>query len=94
MNEITNFIDSLDLGFEQTREGSGYIISLDNSDDFSSVYNKLFLNDDLEEDDQELLEDVSYFIFTNGNYLKEYRTSIWSNYHKISQVIYLKYHRS
>ena len=43
MNEITSFIDSLDLGFEPIEEGSGYIISLDNSDDFSSVYNKLFL---------------------------------------------------
>ena len=62
MNEITNFIDSLDLGFEPIEEGNGYVISLDNSDDFSSVYNKLFLNDDLEEDDQKLLEDVSYFV--------------------------------
>ena len=68
MNEITSFIDSLDLGFEPIEEGNGYVISLDNSDDFSGVYNKLFLNDDLEEDDQKLLEDVSYFVFTNGNY--------------------------
>lgn len=68
MNEITSFIDSLDLGFEPIEEGNGYVILLDNSDDFSSVYNKLFLNDDLEEDDQKLLEDVSYFVFTNGNY--------------------------
>ena len=68
MNEITSFIDSLDLGFEPIEEGSGYVILLDNSDDFSSVYNKLFLNNDLEEDDQKLLEDVSYFVFTNGNY--------------------------
>ena len=68
MNEITSFIDSLDLGFTPTREGNGYVILLDSSDDFSSVYNKLFLNDDLEEDDQKLLEDVSYFVFTNGNY--------------------------
>lgn len=68
MNEITNFIDSLDLGFEPIEEGNGYVISLDSSDDFSSVYNKLFLNNDLEEDDQKLLEDVSYFVFTNGNY--------------------------
>lgn len=68
MNEITSFIDSLDLGFEPIEEGNGYVISLDNSNDFSSVYNKLFLNDDLEEDDQKLLEDVSYFVFTNGNH--------------------------
>ena len=68
MNEITSFIDSLDLGFEPIEEGNGYVISLDNSDDFSNVYNKLFLNDDLEEDDQKLLEDVSYFTFTDGHY--------------------------
>ena len=68
MNEITSFIDSLDLGSEPIEEGNGHVISLDNSDDFSSVYNKWFLNDDLEEDDQKLLEDVSYFVFTNGNY--------------------------
>ena len=43
MNEITSFIDSLDLVFEPVEEGNGYVISLDNSDDFSSVYNKLFL---------------------------------------------------
>ena len=44
MNEITSFIDSLDLGFVPIEEGNGYVISLDNSDDFSSVYNNLFLN--------------------------------------------------
>ena len=40
MSEITNFIDSLDLGFTPTEEGNGYVILLDNSDDFSSIYNK------------------------------------------------------
>ena len=68
MNEITNFIDSLDLGFTPTEEGNGYVIMLDNSDDFSSIYNKLLLNTDLEEDEQKMLEDVSYFTFTNGHY--------------------------
>ena len=68
MNEITNFIDSLDLEFTPTEEGNGYVIMLDNSDDFSSIYNKLLLNTDLEEDEQKMLEDVSYFTFTNGNY--------------------------
>ena len=68
MNEITNFIDSLDLEFTPTKEGNGYVIMLDNSDDFSSIYNKLLLNTDLEEDEQKMLEDVSYFTFTNGHY--------------------------
>ena len=68
MNEITNFIDSLDLEFIPTEEGNGYVIMLDNSDDFSSIYNKLLLNTDLEEDEQKMLEDVSYFTFTNGHY--------------------------
>ena len=68
MNEITNFIDSLDLEFTPTEEGNGYVIMLDNSDDFSSIYNKLLLNSDLEEDEQKMLEDVSYFTFTDGHY--------------------------
>ena len=68
MNEITNFIDSLDLEFTPTKEGNGYVIMLDSSDDFSSIYNKLLLNTDLEEDEQKMLEDVSYFTFTNGHY--------------------------
>ena len=68
MNEITNFIDSLDLEFTSTEEGNGYVISLDNSNDFSSIYNKLLLNSDLEEDEQKMLEDVSYFTFTDGHY--------------------------
>ena len=68
MNEITNFIDSLDLEFTPIEEGNGYVISLDNSNDFSSIYNKLLLNTDLEEDEQKMLEDVSYFTFTDGHY--------------------------
>lgn len=68
MNEITSFIDSLDLEFTPTEEGNGYVISLDNSNDFSSIYNKLLLNPDLEEDEQKMLEDVSYFTFTDGHY--------------------------
>lgn len=68
MNEITSFIDSLDLEFTPTEEGNGYVISLDNSNDFSSIYNKLLLNDNLEEDEQKMLEDVSYFTFTDGHY--------------------------
>ena len=68
MNEITSFIDSLDLEFTPTEEGNGYVISLDNSNDLSSIYNKLLLNPDLEEDEQKMLEDVSYFTFTDGHY--------------------------
>ena len=68
MNEITNFIDRVALEFTPTEEGNGYVIMLDNSDDFSSIYNKLLLNTDLEEDEQKMLEDVSYFTFTNGHY--------------------------
>ena len=37
MNEITSFIDSLDLGFEPTREGSGYIISSGNGETFGKI---------------------------------------------------------
>ena len=68
MNEITSFIDSLNLEFTPTEEGNGYVISLDNSNDLSSIYNKLLLNPDLEEDEQKMLEDVSYFTFTDGHY--------------------------
>lgn len=77
LNNLVDFIESLDLGYHYYREGDMYVIPIDNSNDFSDIFTKLKAKD-LDLDEQIMLEDTSKFIFTDG----AYEIFITANYEK------------
>ena len=76
---INEFVDSLELPFEGEYRGDSYIITPENSDEFSDIFNFISLNDDLMcEEDSLATEDETQFIFTNG----EFEVVLSANYEK------------
>lgn len=76
---INEFVDSLELPFEGEYQGDSYIITPENSDEFSDIFNFISLNDDLMcEEDSLATEDETQFIFTNG----EFEIILSANYGK------------
>lgn len=66
MNE---FIDSLNLPIIGDMRGKQYYISVNNSNDFSSLFNAISLNDSLTlEENSTATVNESSFRFTNGEY--------------------------
>ena len=65
---MKEFIDKLNLPFEgKYIDNSLYIIDLNNSNDFSDLYNAISLNKDLRlEGDSVATVDSSKFVFTDG----------------------------
>lgn len=66
---MQEFIDSLNLEYEGEMRGNQYIVNVDTSNKFSSLFNTISLNDLLRLDDNSVAtSDESYFRFTNGEY--------------------------
>ena len=66
---MQEFIDSLDLKFTGEFKNNVYTIEVDNSNDFSSLFNSISLNDSLILEDRSVATDKeSNFRFTNGEY--------------------------
>lgn len=70
---MNNFIDSLGLSVDFSNSNR---IQLKSSNEYSSVYNELALNDSLQEVDQEVTSVKSRFTYTNG----EYEVTISANF--------------
>lgn len=80
---MNSFIDSLNLPFQGEMRGSQYFIDVDNSNDFSTLFNSISLNDLLRLEDKSIANvNESNFRYTNGEYdvvLKaDYKNNIYS----------------
>jgi len=65
--EINEFVDSLNLPFEGELKGKEYVINVDNSDDFSTLFNTIDLNKNLHlTGESKATEKESLFRFTDG----------------------------
>jgi hypothetical protein len=67
---MNNFIDSLNLPLEGEMRGKQYIIDVNTSDEFSSLFVAISLNDSLRLDDTSSIAttDESKFRYTDGTY--------------------------
>lgn len=66
---MQEFIDSLNLKFKGKMVNNQYIIIVNSSNDFSSLFNSISLNNFLSlEDNSIATDDESMFRFTNGEY--------------------------
>ena len=66
---LEDFIASLDLPFEGEYQGEEYVIVMDNSNDFSEVYNVISTNKDLHvQDESTANDDEARFKFKGGDY--------------------------
>lgn len=82
---MQDFIDSLDLPFEGKMQGKEYIIELDNSNDFSKLYNIIALNRDLERDEDSVATTKeTKFVFTNGVYECKLEANYDKDYYKLT----------
>ena len=67
--DMKDFIDSLGLKIDGEMRNSQYVITVDNSNEFSSLFNTISLNDLLRLEDNSIATDKeSSFRFTNGEY--------------------------
>ena len=83
---MQEFIDSLQLPFEgKYIDNSLYIVDLDNSNDFSELYNAISLNNNLREDENSLATvDESKFVFTDGYYEVTLEADFNNDFYRLS----------
>ena len=66
---MKEFIDSLNLPFEGEMRNNQYIINLNSSNEFSTIFNLISLNNSLNSIDGSVAtEDKTEFRYTNGEY--------------------------
>ena len=70
MSSIEEFVDSLGLSqFEGEMNGDSYMLDVTSSNDFSTIFNIISTNKDLEaDDDSTATVSKSHFVFTDGYY--------------------------
>ena len=77
--DMQEFIDSLNLKIKGELKNNRYVILTNNSNDFSTLFNTISLNDFLRLEDNSIATDKeSSFRFTNG----EYDVILEANYDK------------
>lgn len=69
ISSLQEFVDSLELPFDGEMTSNQYVVFVDNSDDFSSLFNCVSLNKTLKlEDESDADESKSTFRYTDGHY--------------------------